>query len=137
MGNPNVGASRWMESPFDSLILVGSCRWVAGWRASVGDTFRRLSGTSRNMSTRAVLPKIRTMIPSSFVIRALAHHGKRFECKNCGEQMFVQYESGLCPLCFNGRRAVDYPRARREVPASLVLAGVLDDPLLEDLEPGA
>ena len=137
MSNPSAAGSRWMESPFDSRILVGSCRRVASFRESLGDTFRRLSGTPWNMSTRAVLPKIRTMIPSSFVIRALAHHGRRFECKNCGEQMFVQYESGLCPLCFNGRRAIDYPGVRREVPASLVLAGVLDDPLLEDHDPGA
>ena len=137
MGNASSGRVAWIESPFRLHTRGASCRRIAGPWSSLGDTFRRFSGTSRNMSTRAVLPKIRTMIPSSFVIRALAHHGRRVECKNCGEQMFVRYESGLCPLCFNGRRAVAFVGPHRELAASLVLAGVLDDPLLEELEPGA
>ncbi len=74
------------------------------------------------------------MIPSSFVIRALAHQGRRYECRNCHEQMFVQYESGLCPLCYNGRRPLRFSEAAREVPHALALAGVLDDPLLEEIE---
>jgi len=49
--------------------------------------------------------------------------------------MFVRFESGLCPMCFNGRRpdvlgaGPVYP-----VPEEVALAGVLDDPSLE--EPG-
>ncbi len=75
----------------------------------------------------------RSLIPSSFVIRALAQNGRRYACKNCGEPMFVQYESGLCPLCYNGRRELRGIPAIHEVPHALALAGVLDDPSL-DLE---
>ena len=74
------------------------------------------------------------MIPSSFVVRALVQQGRRYACKSCGEQMFVQYESGLCPLCYNGRRPVQHSGRVREVPHALVLAGVLDDPMLDELE---
>jgi hypothetical protein len=74
------------------------------------------------------------MIPSSFVVRALTSQGRRYACTNCGEQMFVQYESGLCPLCYNGRRPLRGSEARREVPQALALAGVLDDPMLEELD---
>lgn len=81
-----------------------------------------------------ILPKRRSLIPSSFVIRALAHQGRRYACTNCAEQMFVQYESGLCPLCYNGRRPLRGAQAVREVPHALALAGVLDDPLLDELE---
>lgn len=76
------------------------------------------------------------MIPSSFVIRALAQHGRRYECTNCGEQMFVQYESGLCPLCYNGRRPLRGADSAREVPHVLALVGVLDDPMLDALDEG-
>jgi hypothetical protein len=48
--------------------------------------------------------------------------------------MFVQYDSGLCPLCYNGRRPLRARPAVREVPHALALAGVLDDPMLEGLE---
>jgi hypothetical protein len=74
------------------------------------------------------------MIPSSFVVRALSSQGRRYACANCGEQMFVQFESGLCPLCYNGRRPLRGGSALREVPHALALAGVLDDPMLDELE---
>jgi hypothetical protein len=99
----------------------------------VRDTFGGLAGTSRSMSS-VLLPKLRTMLPSSFVIRSLLKHGRRYACTNCGEQMFVRYESGLCPLCFNGRRPLRSVEPRREVSHALALAGVLDDPMLEELE---
>ncbi|HEU4430217.1 MAG TPA: hypothetical protein VFT98_15765 [Myxococcota bacterium] len=81
-----------------------------------------------------ILPTRRSMIPSSFVVRALAHQGQRYACTNCGEQMFVRYDSGLCPLCYNGRRPLRSVSSLREVPPSLALAGVLDDPMLDELE---
>ncbi|MCP5070291.1 MAG: hypothetical protein GY946_27295, partial [bacterium] len=59
-------------------------------------------------------------------------HGPRYECENCGDTMFVRYESGLCPLCFNGRRgAIASDEVPQPVPEHLALAGVLDDPVLE------
>lgn len=74
----------------------------------------------------------RTLIPSPFLIRALAAQGRRYECEHCGDTMFVRYESGLCPLCFNGRHgALAASGVARSVPEHLVLAGVLDDPSLE------
>jgi hypothetical protein len=76
------------------------------------------------------------MIPSSFVIRALTQHGRRYECTNCGEQMFVQYESGLCPLCYNGRRPLRGVPSVRDVPHVLALVGVLDDPMLDAFDEG-
>ena len=72
------------------------------------------------------------MIPSSMVVRALAGEGARFHCENCGDTMFVRYASGLCPLCFNGRRAWTGAEMLREVPEGLALVGVLDDPALEE-----
>jgi hypothetical protein len=51
--------------------------------------------------------------------------------------MFVRYESGLCPLCYNDRRPVNLEESVREVPAEMVLAGILDDPALETLESDA
>jgi hypothetical protein len=80
-----------------------------------------------------ILPSSRSLIPSSFVVRALTARGRRYACTNCGEQMFVQYESGLCPLCYNGRRPLRGTGAVREVPHALALAGVLDDPMLDEL----
>jgi len=76
-------------------------------------------------------PKRRMLIPSSFLVRALAREGRRYTCRNCGEAMFVRYESGLCPLCFNGRRELTLPEPVRQVPDAVVLAGVLDDPSIE------
>ncbi|MFI5319458.1 MAG: hypothetical protein ACHQ6V_07750 [Myxococcota bacterium] len=81
-----------------------------------------------------VLPKRRSMIPSSFVVRALTSQGRRYACTNCGEQMFVQFDSGLCPHCYNGRRPLRSLQSVREVPLALALAGVLDDPQLDDLD---
>jgi hypothetical protein len=76
----------------------------------------------------------RTLIPSSFVIRALTKQGSRYHCGNCGDLMFVRYESGLCPLCYNDRRPFKLQEPVREVPHDLALAGILDDPALEALD---
>lgn len=84
------------------------------------------------MRPRRLLPRLRATIPSSFLVRALATRGRRHHCVNCGEVMFVRYASGLCPLCFNGRRAVTLPEPTVEVPPERALAGVLDDPAIED-----
>jgi hypothetical protein len=73
-----------------------------------------------------ILPKRRSLIPSSFVVRALTAQGQRFACANCGEQMFVRYESGLCPHCYNGRRPLRGSETAREVPMSFALAGIDD-----------
>ncbi len=115
-----------------SRFDVASCAWVAGARNALLDTYEALRGTTEIM--KHVLPKRRSLIPSSFVVRALTSQGRRYACTNCGEQMFVQYESGLCPLCYNGRRPLRGVATLREVPAALALAGVLDDPMLEELE---
>ena len=79
----------------------------------------------------SILPKTRTLIPSSFVVRALAIEGPRYHCHGCGDVMFVRHDSGLCPWCFNGEGAW-HGVSPREVPHELVLAGVLDDPVVED-----
>ena len=89
---------------------------------------RVLMGMAKN-----ILPKPRTLIPSSFVVRALAHQGPRFHCGNCGDVMFVRGASGLCPMCFNDRKPWTHLQSKREVAPDLVLAGVLDDPSLEGL----
>jgi hypothetical protein len=109
-----------------------SCALVAAARNAWSDTCAVIRGTTSIM--RHILPKRRSLIPSSFVVRALTAQGQRFACTNCGEQMFVRYESGLCPLCYNGRRPLLGIGAVREVPQALALAGVLDDPMLEELE---
>jgi hypothetical protein len=111
---------------------AGSCRLLAGARNALLDTYEALRGTTEIMNH--VLPKRRSLIPSSFVVRALTSQGRRYACTNCGEQMFVQYESGLCPLCYNGRRPLRGVSTLREVPHALALAGVLDDPMLEEIE---
>jgi len=79
-----------------------------------------------------VLAKKQILIPSAFVVRALTRGGRRYHCTNCGERMFVKYESGLCPLCYNGRRpwAVS-DESGRSVPDHMALVGVLDDPTVE------
>jgi hypothetical protein len=81
-----------------------------------------------------ILPKVRTLLPSSFVVRALVSEGPRFHCGNCGDVMFVRGASGLCPLCFNDRKPWSASLDQREVPSGMVLAGILDDPSIEDLE---
>jgi hypothetical protein len=81
---------------------------------------------------KRVLSKKRMTIPSAFLVRALARGGQAFHCRNCGERMFVRYESGLCPLCYNGKRALHLPEVSRAVPDGHALAGVLDDPAIEE-----
>jgi hypothetical protein len=115
-----------------SRFGVESCLLVAGARNVLLDTYDALRGTTEIM--KHILPQRRSLIPSSFVVRALTSQGRRYACTNCGEQMFVQYDSGLCPLCYNGRRPLRGGPVVREVPHSLALAGVLDDPMLEGLE---
>jgi len=51
--------------------------------------------------------------------------------------MFVKYQSGLCPLCFNGRRPLRLEEPVHVVRDGSALAGVLDDPAIEVVpEPG-
>jgi hypothetical protein len=111
---------------------AASCRPVAGARRVWLDTCDAIRGTTEIM--KHILHSRRSLIPSSFVVRALCAQGRRYACTNCGEQMFVQYESGLCPLCFNGRRPLRGTGALREVPHALALAGVMDDPSLDELD---
>jgi hypothetical protein len=80
---------------------------------------------------RPILPKRRMLIPSAFLVRALRHSGRRYACLNCGEPMFVRYESGLCPLCFNGRRPYALAEPVHPVAEGRALAGVVDDPAIE------
>jgi hypothetical protein len=115
-----------------SRFRSDGCRRIAGARSRWLDTSEALRVTTEIM--KHILPTRRSMIPSSFVVRALAHQGQRYACANCGEQMFVRYDSGLCPLCYNGRRPLRGVSSLREVPHSLALAGVLDDPMLDELE---
>ncbi len=78
-----------------------------------------------------IRPKARTLIPSTFVVRALARQGPRFHCSNCGDVMFVCGATGLCPMCFNHRKPWNRSSTGREVPHEMALAGVLDDPAIE------
>ena len=55
--------------------------------------------------TNEILPKPQLLLSGAYLIRALGLHGSRYECADCGATMFVRYESGLCPHCFNGQRA--------------------------------
>jgi hypothetical protein len=45
--------------------------------------------------------------------------------------MFVKYASGLCPLCYNGRRELRLDEPVHLAPDEIVLAGILDDPAIE------
>lgn len=107
--------------------LRRSCRSEPGF-ALPRVCSRVLMGMAKN-----ILPKSRTLIPSSFVVRALAHQGPRFHCSNCGDVMFVRGATGLCPMCFNDRKPFEAGADSCEVPHDLVLAGVLDDPRIEGL----
>ena len=79
-----------------------------------------------------VRPKVKHLLPSAWVVRALLHGGRRYHCESCNEPMFVRYASGLCPWCFNGvRTGLDPDEAGQAVADHLVLAGVLDDPAIE------
>ena len=131
MGNA-IAFSAGSELRGRSRFGVDSCLWVAGARRVLLDTYSAFLGTTESM--KHILSQRRSLIPSSFVVRALTSQGRRYACTNCGEQMFVQYDSGLCPLCYNGRRPLRGSPVVREVPHALALAGVLDDPMLEGLE---
>lgn len=133
MGNAIAFDSGW-ELRGASRLGAASCRSVAGARRIWLDTCDAIRGTTEIM--KHILPSRRSLIPSSFVVRALSARGRRYACTNCGEQMFVQYESGLCPHCFNGRRPLRGTGVVREVPHALALAGVIDDPSLDELEDG-
>jgi hypothetical protein len=124
MGNA-IAFTAGSELRSTSRSYAASCRLVAGARSVWLDTCEALRGTTQVM--KHILPQRRSLIPSSFVVRALTAQGRRYECSNCGEQMFVQFESGLCPHCYNGRRPLRGSEAVREVPHALALAGVLDD----------
>ena len=55
----------------------------------------------------SILPKPQLLLSGAFVIRALGLYGPRYECGDCGATMFVRYDSGLCPRCFNREKAAD------------------------------
>ena len=90
-----------------------------------------LAGHLRSMKNGRVQPIRGAMIPSGFVVQALRRGGAVFRCDNCGERMFVKYASGLCPLCYNGRRALRAEEPVQVVSDEDVLAGVLVDPAIE------
>ena len=71
------------------------------------------------------------MIHNGFLIQSLRRRGAIHRCINCGERMFVKYASGLCPLCYNGRRALRIDEPVHVVREGNALAGVLDDPAIE------
>jgi len=62
-----------------------------------------------------ILPKPQLLLSGAYVIRALGLYGSRYECGDCGATMFVRYESGLCPLCFNGHRSKHTDSVVRDV----------------------
>ncbi len=72
-------------------------------------------------------------IASTWVVWSLGKAGSEHACDDCGARMFVRYSSGLCPQCFNGVRPVNAAaRVSVHVPYERALAGVLDDPAIED-----
>lgn len=56
---------------------------------------------------RFIRPKPGLVLNSSHVVRTLDLYGPRYACDDCGAKMFVKYDSGLCPLCFNRARRTD------------------------------
>jgi hypothetical protein len=66
-----------------------------------------------------ILAKPQLLLSGAYVIRALGLYGPRYECADCGATMFVRYESGLCPHCFNGQRAQHTESVVREILAEL------------------
>ena len=54
-----------------------------------------------------IRPKPGLVLSSSHVVRALDLHGPRYLCGGCGSKMFVKYDSGLCPRCFNREKQAD------------------------------
>jgi hypothetical protein len=77
-----------------------------------------------------ILPKTKLLLSGAYVIRALGLYGPRYECADCGSTMFVRYESGLCPLCFNGQRAKHTESVVREVLLELEEFDAAEDPAL-------
>jgi ribosomal protein S27AE len=65
--------------------------------------------------SKEILPKPQLLLSGAYLIRALGLFGSRYECGECGATMFVRYESGLCPRCFNGQRAKHTESVVREV----------------------
>ncbi len=84
-----------------------------------------------SMCKRRIRPTNRATIHCGFLIQALRSDGAVHRCVNCGERMFVKFASGLCPLCYNGRRPLRVEGALQVVRDGLALAGVLDDPGIE------
>jgi hypothetical protein len=76
-------------------------------------------------------PAPRATIHSGLLIQTLRHCGAVYRCVNCGERMFVKYQSGLCPLCYNGRRDLRFEEPVHVVSDGDALVGVLDDPAIE------
>jgi hypothetical protein len=66
-----------------------------------------------------ILAKPHLLLSGAYVIRALGLYGPKYECGDCGATMFVRYESGLCPHCFNGQRAHHTESVVREILAEL------------------
>ncbi len=48
----------------------------------------------------------RNLLSGASIVRALALAGRRYACRSCGGTMFVRYESGLCPHCYNDQLEV-------------------------------
>jgi hypothetical protein len=72
-------------------------------------------------------------IASTWVVWGLGKGGSEHACDECGAKMFVRYSSGLCPQCFNGLRSARHAAGPVvQVPFERALAGVLDDPAIED-----
>ena len=73
-------------------------------------------------------------IASTWVVWGLGKGGSEHACDECGAKMFVRYSSGLCPQCFNGLSPARHPAGPVvQVPYERVLAGVLDDPAIEEV----
>jgi hypothetical protein len=76
-------------------------------------------------------------ISSTWVVWSLGRGGSVHTCSSCGARMFVRYSSGLCPLCFNGLRDPAEAAGAVHVAAERALAGVLDDPAIEEPHTGS
>jgi hypothetical protein len=76
-------------------------------------------------------------ISSTWVVWGLGKGGSAHTCTSCGARMFVRYSSGLCPLCFNGLRELEEAGHPVHVAAERALAGVLDDPAIEETHGGS
>ena len=66
------------------------------------------------------------MIPNAELIASLLQKGPVHHCESCGQRMFVRNDSGLCPLCWNGRQPLETEGPLR-MDDDLALAGILDD----------